>query len=636
MLMLTGALVQNQSASFAIAGTSDAALRARVACQTVYDYCLYQLEHNRNWGSGVGFLNLADVDPERTKNVADSSLSERVEIREVRGQTLKGYLPEQNCSFEVTVSNALTAAVGSTPLEHVTLEIAAWDGKVERKNGRSVQGVHCRLRLAPLYDASIMSRGTVRMQTREALFASKDPFRNEIRAEGDVSMPGLTQGRTRFVKHDESVIRTDSDISKMTPDSTGMLWSGEEISETSERGTNRLDAEDLAEAARRSSGRMVNQAANRADIYDLKPENIPQPTGLREVTVPPGEFRFTKATAAVTYDEVVEVVTEEGSRTEVRRKVSRENVDVVEYYDPPGSPTPLKVVRTSTRPLGPGKTMVSAKVDYGPGVQVLAEVGNRFELDFKNSSSTTVVDENDIPQTQAQMGFRKLGKNETAPVTIDLANQTVVIAPGTKVKPASRPEGSSLPPSAFELTIREGSGGIPELPTFQLGQGSSDVVVEADGDISIGAGYTKGIGTVISRGGNVTLNPLPQNVNWVRRWVDGVYTWVPEMEISANSQYAGLVVYADKDVRIANISKADWNIRGFVYARRNFFFELNDQNATFFGSVVAGNGEQGEFLITNGRRATFIYDPDYLKLMTRQLSHNWTRLEPLIWSESQG
>lgn len=627
LVMLTGALIQNQSASFSISQTSDASIRARAACQTVYDYCLYQLEHNRNWGSGAGFASLQEIDPERRDNSASSNLDVRVKIREFSGRVLRGYLPEQSCSFEVTVNNTLTLPAAS-PQEQVTLEITTWDGDVAKKASRSVQGVHCRLRLAPLYDASILSRGRVTVEAEEALFASKDAFRNEVRAEGGVTLPGLTQGKTRFVKYQDNL--ANKGLAQLTPDSTGMLWSGDKISEVT--GPNAdplaLESDGLQAAARLSSARMVDEASNRADIYDLKPENIPQPEHLRKITVPPGEFRFTKANAVVTYDETVTVTDSEGNTTTTKvRKSNTEAVDVLEYFDPPIKPgepprRPLKVLRANTRPMAPNQEQISVRVNYGES-GIVAEVGDRFELDFSNQGSTTVTDENGNTQPQGQMGFRRIGEDASAPVLIDLRSQTVAIAPGTKVTPASRPSGSSLPPSSFELTTREGTGGIPELPTFQLGSGNSDVVFEADGDVSIGVGYTKGLGTVISKTGNVTLNPIPPRFT---SWVD----------ISANDRYAGLVVYADRDVRIGNITDASWNVRGFVYARRNFYFDVNNQNATFFGSVVAGNVENGNFRIKNGKRATFIYDPEYLKLMTRQLGNGWTRLEPLIWSESRG
>ena len=187
LVMLTGALIQNQSGAFSIAQTSDAAVRARSACQSAYDYCLYQLEHSRTWGSGSGFLGLEDVDPNRRNNRTDGDLWDRVEIRKFQGHTFEGYLSDHGCRFTVKVSNALTTPASGTPTEQVTLEITAWDGDAPRESSRSVQGVYCRLRLAPLYDSSILSRGNITINAREALFASKDLFRNEIRAEGDVS-----------------------------------------------------------------------------------------------------------------------------------------------------------------------------------------------------------------------------------------------------------------------------------------------------------------------------------------------------------------------------------------------------------------------------------------------------------------
>ena len=85
---------------FAVAQSSDARARAHLACQSLYDYCLYQLEHDRNWGAG-GFADPAAVDPNREPPGGFASLGSRVEIAEVDGQIFRGYLPEHGAGFEV-------------------------------------------------------------------------------------------------------------------------------------------------------------------------------------------------------------------------------------------------------------------------------------------------------------------------------------------------------------------------------------------------------------------------------------------------------------------------------------------------------------------------------------------------------
>lgn len=643
LMVLTGALVQTQSGVFAVAQSSDARVRARAACRSLYDYCVYQIEHDRSWGA-AGFPTIASVDPNRPDPGGTVSLVSRVEIQQVDGRKFRGYLSDHGTSFEVEVINGLTspgtitAGGVSTRPQHVRFSIVAWEGKDPNGAGgsRSRQQVDCLLRLAPLFDASVLSRGDVRMEANEVVFSSKDRFRNEIRSEGSMTLPGLTTGSTVFVENNEEVTRENSDISRMRKDRAGLLWAGDEISQ----GGTPLDNTQLAQAARSSGGRMVDHATNRADIYDLKPENIPQPTfdADHDLVVPPGEFRFTKAMATTRYR--VQVT---GAHGEVswQEQTRREPIDVVEYYDPPNSSKPLKAMRAKVPPLDSGEELIGTDIAYaGDLSDVPVVTGDRFALDSKFQDSDTVKDSDGVETQIPEMGFRDLEKGASSPVILDLSLRTVTVQPQTRVRPESRADGSTLPPAAFELTVKAGPGGEPGPPRFKLGNGTNDVVIEAEGDISIGTGYTDGLATFISKEGSVTLNPRAQSLRWKEVYVDGVPTWVleNEIEVQDNPSYSGLVIYAEKDVNISNISDADWGVRGFVYARRNFRFNVNGHNATFYGSVVAGNNpsEPGAFDILGSDRATFIYDPDYLKLMTKGLPYNWTRVEPLLWTEANG
>lgn len=641
LITLTGALIQTQSSAFAVTQSSDAHLRSRAACESVYDFCLYQLEHNRRWGA-TDFATPREVDPLRVNNAKTADLENRIAISEVDKRVFRGFLSDHEASFEVEVTNALTSPAGAVsrdgskvPHETVRLTIKAWHGKpneAEKAGGK--QEVDCRLRLAPLYDASVLTRGDMSVAADEVIFSSKDPFRNEIRAEGNISLPGLTGGRTRFVKHNPDVIREGSKLDGMDYDHTGLLWSGDNI----QQGGQTLVGDNLRDAAKAAGGRLVNKAKNRADIYDLKPENIPSPTTIpkdRDITVPPGEFRFTKAKATINYKEKV------GRRWKSR--VTSQNIDVVEYYDPPGSAQPIKVMRRDAAPPTQDRYRITKiKIDYGPGARpdTPVVIGDKFYVDNDKYQDTVAINDGfgNVEQVR-ESGFRaaKPGVSQ-GPVVIDLAAQSVTVAPQTRVRPAPRSAGSDLPPSSFELTVKQGTGGSPNRPTFVLGGADNDVVLEADGNISIGAGFTKGLGTIISKGGDVNLAPVPQELKWVQKYINGALIWVLDqaMDVDANSDYAGLVVYAGRDVKITNLNDADWTFKGFVYARRNFNFDVNKSNALFYGSVVAGNSESepGQFQITNGKRAAFIYDPDYLRILTRQMPYGWTRVEPLVWAET--
>ena len=175
---------------------------------------------------------------------------------------------------------------------------------------------------------------------------------------------------------------------------------------------------------------------------------------------------------------------------------------------------------------------------------------------------------------------------------------------------------------------------------FNLGSQQNDVIFEADGDITIGSGVTKGLGTLISKGGSVTLEPQPQELRWEQeRDERGILRWVLKkgIDVKANDRYKGLVVYADQDVNVRNPGRADWSFRGFVYANGKFHFDMGEENAMFFGSVIARsqNLENGPgFEINNGDRLGFVYDPEYLKTLTRQLPKNWTRVQPIVWNSS--
>ncbi len=640
LITLTGALIQTQSSAFAVAQSSDAHLRARAACESVYSFCLYQLEHNRHWGA-TDFNATRDVDPIRPGNLKTADLANRIDVREVDKRVFRGFLSDHEASFEVEVTNALTSAAGTvsrdgktTPHESVRLTIKAWHGKLNEVGKGNKQEVDCRLRLAPLYDASVLTRGDMSVAANEVLFSSKDPFRNEIRAEGDISLPGLMGGRTRFVKHNPDVIREGSNLDGMDYDHTGLLWSGDDIKQSGQT----LTGDNLRNAAQAAGGRVVNKAKNRADIYDLKPENIPSPTTIpadRDITVPPGEFRFTKAKATINYKE------KKGRRWKSR--VASQNIDVVEYYDPPGSAEPIKVMRRDVAPPTQDRYRITKiKIDYGPGTNpdTPVVIGDKFYVD--NDKYQDSVDINDgfgNLERIRESGFRAAKPGVAkGPVAIDLASQSVIVEPQTRVRPAPRPESSNLPPSAFELTVKQGTGGSPSRPTFVLGGAGNDVVLEAEGNISIGAGFTRGLGTIISKGGDVNLAPVPQDLKWVQKYINGALVWVLDqaMDVNANSDYAGLVVYAGRDVKITNLNDSDWTFKGFVYARRNFNFDVNNSNALFYGSVVAGNTvtDPGQFQITNAKRAAFIYDPDYLRILTRQLPYGWTRVEPLVWAET--
>ena len=632
LTILTGALIKTQSGAFALMRVSDRQRDARIACRGLFDYCLYQLEHDRNWGRG-GFTVLSDVDPDRPSDKALVTLDQRVTIDTVEGNLVSGHLPDENLRFEIEVTNALTTGAGlltgdgvTVAPEEVGLRIAV--GETVGGKFTPIQTLSTVLELAPLFDSSILTRGDMHVDGHELFIASKDPRRNEIRAEGSSDLPGLTTGDTRFLNFDPKLLEDNVDSKSATFDGKGLLYSGQDVKSD---GTV-LDAEATLEAARESGGRVVSNGNKRVDIYDLTPENIPQPKAAdlnHDIEVPPGEFRFTKVTA----DLLIEETIDEGKEQRKVQKSITETIDVCAYYDPPGSAEPKKIMRGEYN-LRPKQRIITADIPPIPGEveSTPVEVGSKFYLNSAFDGNAVTADGKTIPE----FGIRSNKNNGSGPVVIDLDAHAVQVAPKTRIRPKPRPKGSALAPSAFEINVDEGSP-----PEIFLGTEANDVILDADGDVKVGNGLTTGLGTVISRQGSIDLQPnlAKHRYEYEYNKEKKIYELKVKkgVEIKASDSTDGLVLYAGQDVTIKNPNSAKWTFRGFVYANGKFNFDLANEDATFFGSVVSrADSSDGvpSFSMTRGRKMGFIYDPEYLKSLTRGLPNGWTRLEPVVWNVS--
>ena len=638
LTILTGALIKTQSGSFALMRVSTKQRDARIACRGLFDYCLYQLEHNRDWGKG-GFRDIAEADPPRLAGKEVGDLGSRVEIDSVDGGVISGRLTDEELHFRIEVTNALTLGAGLTTShgvlvspEEIGLNISV--GDIQRGKFRSIQTLSTVMELAPLFDSSILTRGDLHVDGQEMFVASKDPRRNEIRAQGSSELPGLLKGDTRFLNFDPKLLEdnVDSGSSAFEADGKGLLYSGEDVLSDGRI----LDDEQTTQASQASGGRIVRKGNKRVDVYDLTPDNISQPTSgelKHDIEVPPGEFRFTTVNADVLIEEKFNQGKGEASTRYIREI---RTIDVCAYYDPPGSEEPVKIMRGELSNVTPNQRIVTADIPpiEGETEYTPVEVGSKFYLDSSFEGSGSTADGKIIPEH----GIRSNKNNGSGPVVIDLDSHSLQVAPNTRVRPKPRPKGSTLPPSSFELNVERGAP-----PQFFLGTESNDVILDADGDIKVGNGHTTGLGTVISRQGSVDLQPVlakeryeyvydPDKKTYERKTKKGV-------EIQASDKYDGLVIYAGKDVNIKNPNSAKWTFRGFVYAQGHFNFDLNNEDATFFGSVVSradSSDGQPSFAMDNGRKLGFIYDPEYLKQLTRDLPNNWTRLEAVVWNVSGG
>ena len=637
LIMLTGALIKTQSGAFALMRVSDRQRDSRMACRSLYDFCLFQLEHNRNWGKG-SFQTTDDVVPSRDSDHAVGSLSSRIEIQGVEGNIFTGKLTDENLLFRIEVVNALTTGSGletsgGVPVKNEQVVLHIEVGEARRGNFLPLQKATSVLQLAPLFDGTILSRGDVRLNASEVFFASKDPRRNEMRTDGDADLPDITHGRARFLNYHPDLLKDDTSSTSADFDGKGLLYAGGRLKEN---GTE-IAPEDMSDAIRESGGRLIGSGQKRVDIYNLSADTIPQPKAgnlKHDVVVPPGEFRFDRITADVT----VEITEVHGKNTIRRTERRTQSLDVCSYFDPPGSEKPIKVMRgeIDKAAYNPNTRIIDVDVRYPDGVDetIPVDIGNQFYL---NSQFQETHFDSKSQETVPELGIRSEKHGGQGPVVIDLNSHRLSVAPDTRVRPQSRPQGSKLPPSSFEITVENG-----ERPTFILGTAKNDVIFEADGDVTVGGGTTDGLGTVISRQGSVTLEPNAEPFEWqyeVDKDGKGSYKRRKnQIDVANSSSYDGLVVYAEKDVSIKNPSAVDWNFRGFVYANGHFNFDVGGQKALFFGTVISRSktleGEPPSLEIKNSSKVGFVYDPEYLKMLTRRLPNNWTRLESMVWNSS--
>ncbi len=679
LLVLTGALVQTQAGAFATARLSDDKTRARAASRSVYDYCLYQIEHQRNWGAAP-FSGLEELDPPR-KRGSVAHLGDRVQVSRTQGRTIFGYLPEHHCSFRVSVTNALTSPseLDGVPAEQIELRIETWPGESATPRRGEAQTARAMLRLAPLYDASILTRGSMSIDAQHMFLASKDPLRNELRAEGDASMPGLLSGRTRYVDYEPGLMLDSVDPASVEVSGKGLLWSTGKIFD----GGSALEGEELGLASRRTGARLVEESPNRMDVYDLKPENLSRPgtdSADSEVRIPPGEYRFTKSPVAVEYesweptgfggsgggessgddtpgggssgDDSSGDSSSDGPTYAWVTRVRVMHVDALHYFSSEGESRPDTIL-AAPPPMGrltPGgqarnTRMALMRSHLDDPLEALdSTLPPDPELpDFRMGERFAL--QEPAPGTPAS-GIRRLTGSQDSPVVIDLKNQSFVVKPQTRVTLADGPTKDFHLTSEPNQRLLEEQVSLdeatPTYPSFAFGNDGNDVSIEAQGDITLGKGVVTGLGTVISRGGDVNIQSDFPEIEWVRAEVKkDKWEWIARkrvVTVDPQEGYEGLVVYAGKDVNIDSSSKVDWSFRGFVYARQNFNFHVGGNRATFYGSVIAGKDKSmtgdPSLRITEAERLAFIYDPEYLKLMTKNLPHNWTRVERLFWSEN--
>lgn len=595
LLALTGAFMAVNQSHFAILRNNEDRTRARRAAQAGLEYAFYSLEHDRRWGKP----DLGEIPARGSGTVATGHGD--FEVKRTDGQEIYAYYKPLKADLVITVENNLSAAPvslnqaveelsnGTVPSEHVKITVVASAGGAQ-------YDAMAILRLAPLYEDTMYANGEIAVDASESfLSASTDPFRNSIKATGDVYLPEVDQGKTRFTKEDG-----------ITPDSTGLLQANGVVYNRYKSGTtvvdNRLTSTDIT----KTGGRVLEEVQRKFSFFELDPTDLPVAGEASQVpvTIGSGEYRFTRSRAVASFR-----VEEGGLMGGSTVTTNTADIDVLEYYENPGDETPTKIFRSYRRlnDSSSGTHITHSTIFQYSNGETVAETDANF-VEAKIASLVAL--DGGVPRaiSPSERGNYR--------VVIDLDRQSFDVSPGTQVVPAKA--GGDTSEGTLQITNKPGiyaqtEGAAFHTPTLNLGSSGKDVSIRAARDVELSNAFTKGVGTIVSEKGDISLRPL----------ADGTF------DVSSPSE--GLALYAKNDVTVSNPGKANWNFNGFVFAGDDFNFDANPHgteeryDVSFRGSVVATNRNRGDTDSVNGisidhaRNVKLWYDPEYLKFLTRNL-----------------
>jgi hypothetical protein len=621
LILLLGAFVQVYRSHYAISHQSTSSQAARLGCESIHDYVAYRLEHDRGWAA-------QPFDKITTKETFGGV----IEAGEVLGtHRIRGRIPDLDLSFEAEVYSHLTDGVDEEVSSRVPSGRALCLVAVTR--GQTTRRAEFTYSVAPLFDSSVLTRADLYVDSYGLRMSSKDPDRNFIRAEGDITVPNvLTDARSRFLE-----------VGTEKADSDGMLWSKGDI-HTFTGGatpTTIASSEQIAKANENSGGRIFSNAGSDFSIFDLEAGDLKLPADQNSLDVPSGRWNFVRVPAEVTYSATytsaymtadgdkgpTRMVAETGPERSSKKVENTETIwiDVLEHYDPPDAPEPESVYRGAYRTKdligqvqeqlsetnGNGKDQWTSHWMLDPGEKPKTE---SFKIAGYEKSDFTIVNRQEGLVFEGTSG---------ASFRFDMTNQQVLADPVARVEVDGPLELTSetrypddefgrTPPPVLDL------GYSPEAGTPQR------ATVVAQGDIDISNGVTRGLGALISLDGDVRLQPASS----------------AQVNVDASGNDTGLVIYSGQDVELSNPDGTlDWSFTGLVYSRGDVTMTgKSGENVSFEGAVVSlAENEEGER--TEGIRfedcgqVQFTYNRDLLDAMIESMPSGRIQLDTLVWKE---
>jgi hypothetical protein len=604
-LMMT-AFFQAYRSHFALSRASNASQRAGAGCDSIYQYAVYRLEHDKTWGS-TKFTDSGLGDPS----------GETLDLNETVGTNdFSGSIERLDATFEGEIYNNLSGT--AEPYIAALAQPGTVFCRVTTHSGEATRRAEFVLRIAPLFDSSVLSRAKVDVDAEKLYMRSRDENRNMLRAQGDIYVPDvLTAADSQFLQPDS----TDAD-------NNGMLWSqGDIYSYLGVGGPAEAidEADELADAVANSNGKIVAGADSDFEIYPLTADNLQLPEDNQLVPLADGadsmagRWNFVKRKATVEFDLVYTL-----GLTEVRVPKTEEVwIDVLEWYpenDGVVADIPERIYRADTRHDG----LVD---DTTPGS---VTIGGKGKSKGK-SASLSGPDVGDFSvHMYADMGVDEyvgdevvfLSDDETANFTFNLldqkvtatSNATVTIGGGFQVTSETDPNATL-----------EGIADTPP-PELDLGYDETDTnaraALVADGTLNIENGVTTGLGALVAKDGDVRIQPKNTDI----------------VDVDAGDGSSGLLIFAGGDVVLSNPDESEkWDFKGLVYAEDGIQMDGHGQDATFEGTIVSRQmtdpevGEPDGIQFVECGEIEFIYNSELLDNYVKNLPGQRIQLETVYW-----
>ncbi|MFA5505152.1 MAG: hypothetical protein WC314_13405 [Vulcanimicrobiota bacterium] len=325
-LLLLSAFLQSNRSFFTLTRMDDDRQACHEALLSLSEYLRFKFEEDRGWGQGE-WSGKEIVQLSGTRVLF--SLDKIEGGTPAKGHGLVGHRhligegKAHNVEIHVAFSNNITKDTnsefrvfgGSSNTENVQAKMCLL--RISARRGSYTEQAEIALRRAAFFDSTLAASGNITIDVNRhrdgsdsVVFNSKDPFRNQIRSDGDIDLPPSRY--LDFRKGEEN-----------PPPTQGTIWSKERVLFDGEN-----DTETLSRAVRNLDIEIVDHAKNHYNVPELLADDIE--VGDSEgatVHLTPKRYVFTQA--QVTYDQP------DGTENSLQMRILKEinpDTNVVERF----------------------------------------------------------------------------------------------------------------------------------------------------------------------------------------------------------------------------------------------------------------------------------------------------------------